>query len=82
MGHGKVAREGERCMLQHNRTFTHFKDVYSCSREKHNQLLLKPGIKLQRSMTLMAAADGNPRIGMIPGILLQSKALFFLLSSH
>lgn len=78
MGHGKVAREGERCMLQHHRTSTHFKDVYSCGREKHNQLLLKPEIELQRSMTLTAVADGNPRIDMILGILLQSKALFFI----
>lgn len=64
-------------MLQHNRTFTHFKDMYSCGREKHKQLLLKPEIELQRSMTLTAVADGNPRIDMISGILLQSEAFFF-----
>lgn len=38
MGHGKAAEKAKRCMLQHNRTFTLFKDVYSCGREKHNQL--------------------------------------------
>jgi len=77
MGHGKAAQEGQRCTLQHNRTFTHFMDVYSCVSKKHNQFLLKPETELQRNMTLMAVADGNPRADMISGTLLQSKALFF-----
>lgn len=77
MRYGKAAQEGERCVLQHNRTFIHFKDMNSCSREKRNQLLLNSETELQGSVALMAAVDGNPRTDVISGTLLQSKALFF-----